>query len=199
MIENSSKNNMNKFLINQYGYWENPDNSKHQFDSKLCKQIVSVMQSYHINTVYDFGCGEGKYATELRNNNINCLAYDGNPHTPEISNGVGQVLNLAEEFTMPKVDAVLSLEVGEHIPSEYESIFIQNLCYHCSRLMILSWAVVGQNGTGHVNCKNNNYIIDKITNYNFKYNENITQLLRDNSTLWYFKNTILVFERNNHG
>ena len=57
-------------------------------------------------------------------------------------------------------DAVLSLEVGEHIPEDYEDIYLENLDRHADKIIILSWAVPEQGGFGHVNERDNGYIAD---------------------------------------
>jgi hypothetical protein len=53
--------------------------------------------------------------------------------------------------------------VAEHIPPEYESIFIENLISCNRKGIILSWAIPGQGGHGHFNEKPNDYVIDLIT------------------------------------
>jgi hypothetical protein len=128
-------------------------------------------------------------------NNIECKAYDGNPNTPTLSNGLGAVLDLSVDTNLNhKYECVLSLEVGEHIPKQYEDIFINNICKHSNKLIIISWAIIGQAGDGHVNCQNNDYIISKITEQKFEYCPTHTNFLRHNSSLFWFKNTIMVFK-----
>jgi len=48
---------------------------------------------------------------------------------------------------------ILSLEVAEHIPAQFESIYIDNLVKHAKEDIILSWAKLGQSGHSHVNNK----------------------------------------------
>jgi hypothetical protein len=89
----------------------------------------------------------------------------------------------------------LSLEVGEHLPSEFEDTFINNLHNNNKYGMVLSWAIEGQGGHGHFNERNNDYIKSKICELGYLndiYSENI---LRKNSTCCYFKNTIMVFRK----
>ena len=61
----------------------------------------------------------------------------------------------------------MSLEVGEHIPKEYEDIFINNLHNNNNKGIILSWAILGQGGFGHVNEQNNDYIKSKMSNLGY--------------------------------
>ncbi|XP_023347546.1 uncharacterized protein LOC111716340 [Eurytemora carolleeae] len=56
-------------------------------------------------------------------------------------------------------DWVVSIEVGEHIPAEYMMIYIDNLIRLSKYGIIISWAVVGQDGHGHVNTRSNEDVI----------------------------------------
>jgi hypothetical protein len=180
--------------LSKFGYWESAEINQF-YDEKLCLSIADLFKKYDILNVYDFGCGEGKYVQFLRKMNFNCLGYDGNPYTSTIAESSCSVINLAEHFNLPnKVEAVISLEVGEHIPKEYESVFLNNISSHAISLVVLSWAVIGQPGIGHINCQNNEYVINEMRNRNFTYNHEESIKLRDSSILCWFKNTIMVFE-----
>jgi tryptophanyl-tRNA synthetase len=92
-------------------------------------------------------------------------------------------------------DLVLSLEVGEHIPEEYEEVFIQNLVTHANDMLVISWGIPGQLGLGHVNCRENSYIIGKIMENGFRYDERWSGILRRTARLPWFKKTLMVFHR----
>jgi len=94
-----------------------------------------------------------------------------------------------------KYDWVMSLEVGEHIPAKYESIFLGNVFRHAKEGVVLSWAVPGQDGHHHVNNHDNNYVIERLEEHGFAYDAVAAQGLRDVSTLPWFKNTLMVFRR----
>ena len=57
------------------------------------------------------------------------------------------LFDLGEHF-----DWGVCIEVAEHIAREAEDTFLANLARHVDHLVI-SWAVEGQGGTGHVNCR----------------------------------------------
>ena len=92
-------------------------------------------------------------------NKINAHGYDGNPNTPELTNNICKILDLSipTKFDEP-FSWVMSLEVGEHLPSKFEDIFINNLHNNNVDGILLSWALKGQGGDGHVNEQNNDYI-----------------------------------------
>lgn len=184
--------------INQNGFWETTDSTGHVHDSRLADHIISLFKSENIRSVVDFGCGMGDYAHRLISEGIPCEAYDGNPNTPELTRGLGKVLDLSESFDLGKTfDCVLTLEVGEHIPEECEQTFINNIVRHTDNLLLLSWAILGQVGDGHVNCKNNDYIVSEIEKRGFAYDLVNSNLLRNSiSHAQWFKNTIMVFKKN---
>jgi hypothetical protein len=188
---------MSRFKINTKGYWESDTSCGHHFDEGINNSILFLIEKFGITNVIDFGCGMGDYIKRIMDLGCECQAYDGNPNTPLLTNGIGKVLDFTEKFDLnKKFDLVISLEVGEHIPKEYENIFINNICNHSHNYIIISWAIIGQGGDGHVNCQNNDYIINEITKRGFKYDLKNTKLLRDNATTaWWFKNTIMVFKK----
>ena len=60
--------------------------------------------------------------------------------------------------------------------------------------IVLSWAIKGQGGYGHVNERSNEYIQNKIEEFDFFYREDSSHLLRSKASLGWFKNTIMVFQ-----
>ena len=68
------------------------------------------------------------FNTKFQENNINAIGFDGNPNTPELTNNLCKVLDLSipKQFNKP-FDWVMTLEVGEHLPQQFEDIFIQNI------------------------------------------------------------------------
>lgn len=167
----------------------------HPSDTSLYTAITNLFKSYNISTIYEFGCGDGKCTKVLITAGFNVDSSDGNPHTNTITNGLSYTLDLTINFQKPIKDAVLCLEVGEHIPVEYEQTVLDNISNHSSNIIILSWAVEGQIGPGHVNCRNNSYIIEQMKLRNWNYDANDSEFLKQNSTLGWFKNTIMVFKK----
>ena len=130
----------------------------------------------------------------FREANINCEGFDGNPLTPSLSRENAKVLDLACKVELSKkFDWVLSLEVGEHIPKQFESIFLDNICRHCVKGAVVSWAIPNQDGRGHCNCQSNAYITQQMANRGFQVNKQAELNLRNHSSLGWFKNTIMVF------
>ena len=116
-------------------------------------------------------------------------------NTPELTNHLCNVLDLSLPVQMYPFDWVMSLEVGEHLPEQFEDVFINNLHTNNKYGIILSWAVKGQGGHGHFNEQNNDYIKQKICSLGYVNDIDTEMILRKNSTLFWFKNTIMVFRK----
>lgn len=186
--------------IDKRGAWQGLDCDKfHVHDSALCSAIFNFLDKKKCSSLADVGCGEGKYVKYFMSKGLNAEGFDGNLKTKEISKGLCSTFDFSKPAKkFKKYDWVLSLEVGEHIPREYESVFMQNLNQLNTKGMILSWAVEGQSGKGHYNCRNNSYIIEKFVSMGYKYCEKDSMHLRQSSKAKWFKNTIMVFEKLNH-
>ena len=105
--------------------------------------------------------------------------------------------DLTLPFELKEKGSVISLEVGEHIPKEYMDIYLDNITNFCEKTLIISWAVRGQAGFGHVNCLNNEEVIPLIEQRGFCFRKDLSEEARKvvgDNTPW-FKNTILIFER----
>lgn len=165
---------------------------QHGFDVSLCNAIIKLFEG-KVKTAIDIGCGNGSYTKQLRDAGIDCIGYDGSPLTSEISNGLCGVMDFSEPVELGEFDLALSLEVGEHIPQQYEKTFIDNVCWLSEKYVILSWGVEGQAGVGHVNCRNNDYIISEMQKRGFIFDAETSKLLRENSSFPWFKNTVMVF------
>ncbi len=92
-------------------------------------------------------------------------------------------------------DWVLSLEVGEHLPVQYESQFFDTLDTHNRCGVVLSWAVLGQDGKGHVNCRSNEYVIAAMERRGYAYDVAAAQAGRAVAELPWLAETYMVFRR----
>jgi len=168
-------------------------------DEGLATGIVTYLKKEKIKNVADFGCGHGQYTFFLEKENIHCDGFDGNPETPKITQNKCKVLDLSKEFVAPRPwEYILSLEVGEHLPPKFEDIFIRNLHKNNSKGVILSWAVEGQGGIGHFNCRNNDYIKEIFNTLGYHNDVDAEIKLRNGARVEWFKDTVMVFKKPNY-
>jgi len=167
-------------------------NTLHKFDPGLSSALSEFLEDQ--TEIVDFGCGNADYSRILIGKGKRVDCFDGNPNTPEMTKGLGKVLDLSQDFDLEKkYECVISLEVGEHIPKEREQIFLNNLDKHCGQCIILSWALPGQGGDGHFNEQPNEYIIEEMKKRNYNYWKEASDYFRGSVSLWWFKKTIMVF------
>ncbi len=163
------------------------------FDPVLADELSRFLTG---KSICDFGCGLGKYVQWLRTKNFECDGFDGNPNTGMLTGGICRSLNLAEPVQLErKYDGVICLEVGEHVPKKFEATFLNNLTKHANETIVVSWAIPGQEGDGHVNCRPNSYIIYQLWKRGFQFRPLQTNLLRANCSLPWFNNTLMVFSK----
>jgi 2-polyprenyl-3-methyl-5-hydroxy-6-metoxy-1,4-benzoquinol methylase len=190
--------NIQNKLISENGYWlMDPTNtSEHVYDEYLSDELVNYAKRINPKLIYDFGCGNGKYVNNFINKGLNIIGFDGNPNTKNILQCKVQDLT-DKDFKLEPVDFLISLEVCEHVPQMLENILIDNINKHINKngILVLSWAVKGQGGLGHVNCQNNDYVINKFEKMGYIYLNEQSEYFREKSKLKWFKNTILVFKK----
>ena len=104
-------------------------------------------------------------------------------------------VTISMPVSVGQYDWVMSLEVGEHLPQQFERTFIDNLQRHNTKGIILSWALDGQGGHGHFNERPISYIKNLFAQDGYINDIHSETMLRASATLWWFKNTIMVFRR----
>jgi cyclopropane fatty-acyl-phospholipid synthase-like methyltransferase len=193
-------------MITETGYWTSDDTeSIHVHDPRLANWILNYLQNDKDKQLIDFGCGMGDYLKKLHNNGFSNLhGFEGEVRkgSPkfiknwDLSNPIKNYKN----YDNLKNNAynTICLEVGEHIPKQYESIFLDNITSLTTNKIILSWAIIGQLGDGHVNCMNNDEVILKMNDLGFDYLENDSMSARNSVSpaiaSWFLK-TIMIFKK----
>ncbi len=149
--------------------------------------------------ILDLGCGLGTYLAYLTTQGFSCRGIEGTQGITDIADF--QKIETADlsrslDIAWPR-SSVLCLEVGEHLAEESEGQLLDNIDRYCDSWLVLSWAIPGQGGHGHINCRPNSHVYDQMTRRGFCLLARETFLLReaaDETTAW-FRNTLLVFRR----
>lgn len=188
--------------IAKTGYWNGETAHIHHVHSKeLSNWICNFFNKkiYAHELIRDFGCGLGNYLKDLQDFGCdpeNLVGFEADPPKEKVfEHIIKQDLTIPFEI-VPKGN-VISLEVSEHIPQEYMDIYLDNITNACNNYLIMSWAIRGQEGFGHVNCLNNDEAISLLEKRGFKYLEKESMearsVIQDNA--WWFRNTLLIFQK----
>ena len=193
-------------MITETGYWTSDDTEAiHVYDPSLANWILNYLQDDKDKQLIDFGCGMGDYLKKLHDNGFSNLhGFEGEVRkgSPKFIKNwdLSNPIKNYEGYNSLKKSAynTICLEVGEHIPKQYESIFLDNITSLTTNKIILSWAIIGQLGDGHVNCMNNDEVILKMDKLGFKYLENDSIDARNSVSRfiasWFLK-TIMIFQK----
>ena len=180
--------------IHEHGYWlENlPDGAIH--DPGLEQALVRLCQETDSNIV-DLGCGRGWYVNALHRAGVEVIGYDGNPKVKEQGELFFQCDLVEPQSWLQQFDIALCLEVGEHIPLKFADQLLDNVCNAARRQVVLSWAVPGQPGHGHVNCQENTWVEERMEQRGFRRNTVVEAAIKSTIALTYFHNTLMVYDR----
>lgn len=194
--------------INEKGYWENHTAEGHEHDEGLAKALARFFDdnNFYDNLIsmgiLDVGCGDGYYTNYITDNSKSCvcIGIDGNPNTNKLGGNLCSTVDVTEPFDISQ-DWILCLEVGEHIPEEFEKQFLNNLHNNNKYGIILSWAIRGQGGDGHINCLDNKDVIEKVEAMGYTLDMGATLKLRLSvaefpTPCYWLRNTIMVFRKN---
>jgi cyclopropane fatty-acyl-phospholipid synthase-like methyltransferase len=168
-------------------------------------QILEYINSFiDFNSVIDFGCGMGTWCKALNNLGVkNFLGIDKHQYDP------AYMLIPADKYIQfdlrkslepfRRVDMAISVEVAEHVNSEYSDIFIKNLC-SCSEIVLFSAAISYQGGTGHINEQSCTYWEKIFNRYGYKAIDCIRPYFWNNKQveIWYKNNCILYIAQNTY-
>ncbi|CAC5387751.1 unnamed protein product [Mytilus coruscus] len=189
-------------LTIKHGGWckhaSKENSGEHYLDTKMIPYLSFFLKS---KTVGSFGDGPGAYKREIMKLQQVQLydAYDGAPYSEENSNGSVKFLDLTiPQYGIPLYDWIISLEVAEHIPKQFETIYLDNIFRHAKEGIILSWAVPNQDGLKHVNNKPLKYVIHVMEKNGFVINEDLSKKLKESTSIPWLKRNINVYHRTNY-
>lgn len=168
------------------------------FVSALATHVLLTGNGSCCASLTDLGAGVGQFGHALRARapNMEYHGYDGAGNVEEFTNNYVRFIDLTQPLNLKRTEWVISSEVGEHIPHKFEQQVIANLHAHNCKGVILTWAVLGQNGNGHINNHRNDYVIHIFQELGYSLNELMTQALRNSAgSSWWLRGSSMVFER----
>lgn len=153
-----------------------------------------IFANRNLNSVLDVGCGIGtwlKAALELGITDI--VGIDGIRVPKEqllIPTERFFLQDLTEEWKLARrFDAVLCLEVAEHLDKSYAEMLVRNIVAH-SDFIVFSAACPGQPGQHHVNCQWPSYWQEHFNNLGYVCDSSIRCQIWENECIepWYRQN-----------
>jgi hypothetical protein len=182
--------------MTETGIWTPEEaQANHVFCKELAEAMLQVLPKDV--PVLDIGCGNGAYVdflNERTKGGANGLEGTHSEHEKILCADLSKPF----EYNWYSAFSVISLEVGEHIPREYESVFLDNVVKYADSKIVLSWAIPGQGGLGHVNERSTWHIINQMAKRGWVMNPEETVFLRrsvQNAKEWWFKKSIVVYDR----
>jgi SAM-dependent methyltransferase len=171
------------------------------FAVRSAEQIVPLLSALlPINSVVDFGCGQGAWLSVWRKAGASVMGVDG-PYLDQqhlmIDADDFRTADLSQPVVLERrFDLVQSLEVAEHLPSSRASDFIGTLTAH-GPLVMFSAAVPGQGGEHHINEQPLEYWREKFRERDFIAIDCVRPEVIENPRIqhWYRYNIVLYAEK----
>ena len=162
----------------------------HQHSNLLMKAMLDDFEPK--SKIVDLGSGHNFYVDVF-----NHFGHDAKGFDEVKLDHVNQIqFDVTEPLFLTDIDYIISFEVGEHIPKDKIKGYLDNLA--TAPRVLLSWAIEGQSGIGHINCQNNEYVIKEMTERGLMYLPEKTKWYRDtvlNCHCNWFKTNLLYFEQ----
>ena len=158
--------------------------SKWKHDEKLVASLTFALNGF--GRVIDIGAGAGNYVKALRDIGFDVIGVDGTEGIEALTSGLVHQCELTDSNSPETIlnsygtfGAAICIEVGEHIPAGFVDVFVDNICRLPERRLVVSWAIPGQKGRGHVSCRTAAWVATQIEKRSFAYNEEATLGARD--------------------
>ena len=144
-------------------------------------------------SLLDIGAGEGHAALYFANKGCNVFAVDNDEQA--IANAVYPVLNvdLTQTPVLLRTDMVYMAEFVEHLPEASLPKLADSL--QKTKWVVMTYAIPGNDGVGHVNLQDIEYWIDWMRSVGFEIDSEKTNAVRAKAKHVHFKNRGLVFKR----
>ncbi len=208
ILLNEAMNNVGKLSceiskehVSQNGGWcqrlSGKNSIEHKTDYKLARYLSKILVG---KCVASFGDGPGVYRELILGmGEVKCYdAYDGAPFAEITTNNTVKFLDLSVPiYHLPQYDWILSMEVAEHIPNQFEGIYLNNLVRHAKEGIILSWARTGQKGHSHVNNQPFEHVKKQMELRGFFHIQTDSERLKENAEFFWFKANLNIYKKKN--
>jgi glycosyltransferase involved in cell wall biosynthesis len=165
--------------------------------------VNAVVETLKPTSVLDLGCGPCRSLARFKEHGLlRIIGIDGSialrdnqhvkPHTKDI---LFVDLERSPCVMGEKFDLVWSYEVAEHVANEEN--FLLTLTENARHWIVMTAAIPGQGGIGHVNCQTREHWISKLSERGFAYRGDLTEQFRalGRNVTGYYDGNGMVFER----
>ena len=169
---------------------------------QLLITLLSPSRGVHYSLA-DIGAGVGQMCAALqsRDAELSCASYDGAGNVENTTQSFVQWIDLTRPLALPRADWVVSLEVGEHVPNQFEPMLVRNLHSMNCRGLLLSWGRYNGRLRGHgdANYHYRSYLVDLFSQLGYRHIADLApsylqKPLRPRH-FWFDTNMVGVFER----
>lgn len=178
VIKNFNKDNYtDDFIKNLYNEsWQSYHYTHFRPKNKNFAKIL--LNKYNWESVVDFGCSIGSFLEVFLESGKTIKGYEycykeSLPSIKKIHNLINYIEfgDVSNDINTNIYDASVSIEVAEHIPTEYSESLVKNLVKSTKNIIIFTAATPNQGGTGHINCQEPSFWIKLFEKYGCKYDE----------------------------
>ncbi len=160
------------------------------------------IDKYAPRNVADFGCGVGSYLQAAADRNLLVRGFEISKEAQAFTSMYIrrdiEYKDCTEPIWIGRYECVISFETAEHIEPEGTDQFILNLVNATGKTLLFTAAPPGQEGTGHINCREREFWITEIGEF-LTYNEAMTREIGTAwgklGAPWYIVKNLLVFNR----
>ncbi len=159
-----------------------------------------IIEKLKCKSILDFGCGTGEWMlTAKMCEGVNKVVGVDGEYAREFINLEDDefvVADLTKDVKFSeKFDLAISLEVAEHLDSEYAETFVHNLT-QCADIILFSAAVPCQHGTNHVNEQYPSYWRSIFLKFDFEMCDCIRPEFWWNEEIeWYYRQNMFIYCR----
>jgi cyclopropane fatty-acyl-phospholipid synthase-like methyltransferase len=160
-----------------------------------------AIKEFPIKTMIDVGCGQGGQVEYARSLGVDAVGVDGDPRLDIYDKPYFVLHDYTKGPYVPDriIDLGWSMEFLEHVYEKYMNNYMAT--FQRCRVVMCTHALVGQQGTHHVNCQDDDYWIDAFSKRGFSYDPRRTERIRRIcDSVWtcrgglFFVNTNMLFE-----
>jgi hypothetical protein len=125
--------------------------------------------------------------------------YDGIPLVADLSKNLVQHMDLAEPqtFNATTYDWVMSVDVGENIPRQYERVYVENVVGAAREGVVVAWGHEVLPDFEYRNEKSREDVARMIEPYGFELDAEWTQRTRLSAAYFHHRKNLMVFRK--HG